>query len=475
VTVDDSSTLDLTTGMTLEAWVKPAALSGSWRTVLLKEQTGGLAYALYAHTSSQGPSVHISTGGSEPRARSATAIGNSTWTHLAGTYDGSTLRLYVNGALAVSQAATGPIAASTGALRIGGNNIWSEWFQGLIDDVRLYDHALTATEIQTDMQTPVGDATPPPSDTTPPTVAITAPAAGATVTATAGLSADASDDVGVRGVQFTLDGQAYGAEDTTAPYGLDWDTRIFANGPHSVGAIARDAAGNRTTSLAVPVTVDNAAPPPPTTTGLVAAYGFGEGAGTSTGDASGNGNAGVISGAVWTGAGRHGSALFFDGVDDLVTVADASSLELTTGMTVEAWVKPASGGGSSWQTVALKEQPSHLAYALYASASGGVPSGHAYVGGTDERTNGPAPLPLDSWSHLAVTYDGDALRLYRDGAEISATAPGGPITAGAGPLRIGGNTIWSEWFHGVIDDVRIYNRALPSAEIQTDMGVAVAP
>jgi hypothetical protein len=72
-------------------------------------------------------------------------------------------------------------------------------------------------------------------------------------------------------------------------------------------------------------------------------------------------------------------------------------------MTVEAWVKPASDG-SPWQTVVLKEQSSHLGYALYASASGGVPSGHAYVGVTDERTNGPAPLPLDSWSHLAVTY-----------------------------------------------------------------------
>jgi Concanavalin A-like lectin/glucanases superfamily/Bacterial Ig domain len=438
--------------MTLEAWVKPSVLTDSWRTVLLKEEPGGLAYALYAHTSSQGPSVHFSTGGSKPRARSQTALTAGTWTHLADTNDGTALRLYVNGALALSQATAGAISTSASALRIGGNNVWSEWFQGLIDDVRIYNRALTPAEFQTDMQTPVGDATPPPSDTTPPNVAITAPAAGTTVSGTVPVSAAASDNVGIRGVQFTLDGQAFGAEDTAAPYGLDWDTRIFANGPHSLGAIARDAAGNRTTSLAVPVTVDNAAPPPPTTTGLVAAYGFGEGAGTSAGDASGSGNAGVLSGAAWTGAGRHGSALSFDGVNDLVTIADAASLELMTGMTVEAWVKPASGG-SPWQTVVLKEQSSHLGYALYASASGGVPSGHAYVGVTDERTNGPAPLPLDSWSHLAVTYDGDALRLYRDGAEISTAAVAGPISTGAGPLRIGGNTIWSEWFHGVIDDV----------------------
>ena len=57
--------------------------------------------------------------------------------------------------------------ASTGALRLGGNGIWGEWFAGLIDDVRVYNRALTAAEIQTDMNTPVGP--PPPTDTQPPT------------------------------------------------------------------------------------------------------------------------------------------------------------------------------------------------------------------------------------------------------------------------------------------------------------------
>ena len=98
---------------------------------------------------------------------------------------------------------------------------------------------------------------------------------------------------------------------------LCWATACERRCPkRPFGAIARDAAGNRTTSLAVAVTVDNAAPPPPTTTGLVAAYGFGEGAGTTTRDASGTGNPGAISGAAWTAAGRYGSTLSFDGVDD---------------------------------------------------------------------------------------------------------------------------------------------------------------
>jgi hypothetical protein len=67
------------------------------------------------------------------------------------TYDGVTLKLYVNGTLASSKAVAGSLFASTGALRIGGNNIWPEWFAGLIDEVRVYQRALTATEVTADM------------------------------------------------------------------------------------------------------------------------------------------------------------------------------------------------------------------------------------------------------------------------------------------------------------------------------------
>jgi hypothetical protein len=72
------------------------------------------------------------------------------------TYDGSAVRLYVNGALAVSQAASGSVTSSTGVLRIGGNSVWNEWFAGLIDEVRVYNRALSAAEIQADMQKAVG-------------------------------------------------------------------------------------------------------------------------------------------------------------------------------------------------------------------------------------------------------------------------------------------------------------------------------
>jgi len=97
----------------------------------------------------------------------------------------------------------------------------------------------------------------PPPDTTPPTVTITSPASGATVSGTITVSADASDNAGVVGVQFFLDGANLGAELTAAPYTLSWDTTSVNNGTHTLTAVARDAADNRTTSAGVTVTVSN--------------------------------------------------------------------------------------------------------------------------------------------------------------------------------------------------------------------------
>jgi len=107
-------------------------------------------------------------------------------------------------------------------------------------------------------------------DAIAPTTSLTAPAAGAAVSGTVSVTANATDNVGVSGVQFKLDGAALGAEDTAAPYSVSWNTTATANGVHVLTAVARDAAGNQTTTAAVSVTVSNATPPPPQ--GIAASY-----------------------------------------------------------------------------------------------------------------------------------------------------------------------------------------------------------
>jgi hypothetical protein len=168
VNIAHSASLALTNGMTLEAWVNPSANAGTsvndgWRTVIMKERsTTGLAYGLYSNDGDSNPSRpagYIRNNGTDVEAANGPAVPIGVWTHLAVTYDGTTLRLYVNGVLRNSVSAPGGINASTAPLRIGGNTVFSvpgtEYFAGLIDEVRIYNRALSAAEITADMNTPL--------------------------------------------------------------------------------------------------------------------------------------------------------------------------------------------------------------------------------------------------------------------------------------------------------------------------------
>jgi hypothetical protein len=140
-------------------------------------------------------------------------------------------------------------------------------------------------------------------------------------------------------------------------------------------------------------------------------------------------------------------------------------------MTVSAWVNPAVSTG--WRTVVMKEQAGGLAYALYSTSTASLPASHVHVAGAERRVAGSSPLPTSIWRHLAATFDGAILRLYVDGAQVGSLARTGSILVSAGPLRIGGNAVWGEYFQGLIDEVRVYNRALTPSEIQADMSTPV--
>jgi hypothetical protein len=188
-------------------------------------------------------------------------------------------------------------------------------------------------------------------------------------------------------------------------------------------------------------------------------------------DLSGNGNAGTLVGGR-TNSGKNGRALNFTANNQMVTVPDANSLDLTTAMTLEAWVYPTINSGV--RDVLIKEGAGVDLYNLYHRNGSGRPEGNAFVGGTNQFAQGPSSLTINTWTHLATTYDGTNLRLFVNGTQVSSFAVSGVITTSTGALRIGGNSLWGEWFRGRIDDVRIYGRALTQTEIQTDMNTAVS-
>jgi hypothetical protein len=206
--------------------------------------------------------------------------------------------------------------------------------------------------------------------------------------------------------------------------------------------------------------------------GLVAAYAFNEGTGTTTTDTSGNTNTGSLTSTTWTTSGKFGNALTFNGTSSRANVNDAASLDLTNGMTLEAWVYPTTGTG--WRTVILKEKSGGLTYGLYANSSSARPGIYINTGGSDISVAGTTTLSLNTWSHLAATYDGATLKLYVNGVQAGSRSTTGNMQVSTSSLRIGGNTIWGEYFKGRIDEVRIYSRALTQAEIQADMNAAIS-
>ena len=144
------------------------------------------------------------------------ALNTGVWTHVVAWYDGSEMRLYKDGIVVGSTSKSGSIDTSAAVTtRIGQNPNNYGTFDGILDDIRIYDRALNQSEIDE-----IIAGQPPTPDTTPPTISMTAPADGATVSSSVSITASASDNIGVVGVQFTLDGSDLGAEDLTAPYGF---------------------------------------------------------------------------------------------------------------------------------------------------------------------------------------------------------------------------------------------------------------
>ncbi len=319
------------------------------------------------------------------------------------------------------------------------------------------------------------------ADTQAPAVSLTAPAGGVTVSGSSvTVSASASDNVGVVGVQFQLDGVNLNSEDTVSPYSITWNTTTSTNGAHSLRAVARDAAGNKTTSTAINVTVSNSTSPP---SGLVAAYGFSEGGGTTVSDSSGNNNTGTLSGQTWTASGKYGSALVFN-ANGAVDLGNKASVQITGSMTIEAWIKPASFPIDD-SAIVSKRGPdsSDNGFQLDTTIDMGpraIGFKLADINNTNMMRYGKTALTTGTWQHVAGVYDAAArtMHVYLNGVlddgvlqgTVTSTQHNSTLHVFIGK-RAGGPTATE--FAGTIDDVRIYNRALSAAEIQANMKTPV--
>ncbi len=213
------------------------------------------------------------------------------------------------------------------------------------------------------------------------------------------------------------------------------------------------------------------APAGPVLAGLAAAYNFDDGTGTIARDATGRGHDGSILSATWSTSGKFGGALSFDGTNDLVTVPPSSELDFTSGATLEAWVHPAQAL-NGWATIIHHGVDDYFLHASNDSAAMHPAYGISASGGVF-WISAPASIPVGAWTHLAATYDGTSLRLYMNGVQVGNGTASGGIAATSNAVRIGGNVPYGEYFSGLIDEVRLYDRPLTPAEIVVDRDAPV--
>ncbi len=189
--------------------------------------------------------------------------------------------------------------------------------------------------------------------------------------------------------------------------------------------------------------------------GLAAYYPFSGNAN----DQSGNGNNGTVFGAV-LGADRFGSAnsaYSFDGTNDYVRIPHSESLNITGDLTIGAWIRTGSAGRIIFSN--MQETSPHYGYSLRVSWDGNL----QFMAG-DKILLGDTPVNTDRWTHVAATLSGQTATIYIDGVPNVTGTVGIPTSSWLDETIGASDTPYYFW-NGSMDEVRVYNRALSSAEI----------
>ncbi len=203
------------------------------------------------------------------------------------------------------------------------------------------------------------------------------------------------------------------------------------------------------------------------TTGLIGYWNFNDNSGTSAADKTTNANTGTLTnGPTWT-LGKRGGAVSFDGTNDYVSVSSSLNSNYKS---VFLWVNP-SAWSAQW-TCLINNQNLAAPYESFdirkKSAGAGAPTLEMtiVVGGLNFQVDAGS-LVTNTWQHVGFTYDGETLISYYNGAQVATdTSPSGTIDNSSSNINIGQNTNYAgRNFTGLIDDVRIYNRALSSGDV----------
>lgn len=307
-------------------------------------------------------------------------------------------------------------------------------------------------------------------DTTPPSASLSSPANGATISNSVTIAATASDNVGVEGVRFFVNGTGV-FDDTASPYSYSWDLSTVNNGSYQICVQARDASGNTAWSGTNVVTVAN----PPVVIPSPLAYWDFSGSGNTVADRQNSIVLTLRNGAALSAEGRFDTGLLLAGVDERADAPISPILNIAgTTLSVAAWVKLESQG--TWQQIVAKVKETgaftspYFAWHLFGSHASGTQWTPRFQlvnsSGSSVDIGSSLNVNYGEWAHIVGVYDGSVVRIYVNGVSQGNAVQNGNILNYNQPLYIGAHGLPGEFCKGVIDEVRIYSQALSAAQVQ---------
>jgi hypothetical protein len=469
VSVPASSSVNLSDAITIEAWVYPTKSSTTVQDVICKSSSAVNNGYIFPRFTKRLESLqfflNINGYGWQTLSVSYGEDKLNKWHHLAATYDGYYMTIYIDGVLAGTQAFAGTITVNNNPLTIGGQSGYTENFGGKIDEARIWSRALTPCEINNNL-----------------TCELNGPQTG--------LSAYYKFNQGILnginlGISTVTDASGNGNDGTMSGFLLTGLLSNWAQGTVSgtCSVWTPVTAGASSASAVVPVGADInliATGPAGASYSWTGPRGYTSNQQNPTISHVGTNASGVYTVTVSkSGCSASASttvtvaplagALNFNTTDNVVSIPNAPSLNPTAAISIETWINPTSASPTTQNVISKSGKYINTGY-IFPRTDDGWRSFSFWldIGGNWKVLSAQFPS-LNQWNHVAATYDGYFMKIYLNGVLKGTLAVSGPIVQNSNNLLIGQQADASENFVGSIDETRIWNRGLALCEIQNNM------